>query len=428
MTKIDLALGAYCIDRVVGKSEFLLTEKALFTMVYDVGGRDHRSRTCPYRIDLVRAARSLIMQMHFSNPFAGKPSPLNISGLFLLDPSVHMKLDGIPLRAGLEEQVGAALFKRLDRAMKQNNVTQALVGDFADALPDDNSPLLATLRSACAGDAEAIGVIDAMGLWEIFYAAFTEPLGYRRRYRIALERACRKPTEALRRGDFGVALAQLQEDPVTGALLWPEAVNALDGTTAIQSLQPLQFAGAMEVELSSLAAFDVQIQKVEGLESSFFAVLLPEEGAALNPAALFFRWVMRGAGVASMGELVDELQRSGRPIHHVSLKNWHRGARMPSVSWLKLIISLKPELARGYEIGTLYWATKLLMLLGYYGTLCATRASSAIQAYPEVPEIRTRLRPWPAFPHGHATFGEWVRARYPTWLAYHRARSETSPT
>jgi hypothetical protein len=40
-------LGAYCIDRVVGKSEFLLAEKALFMIGYDVRGRcDSQSRTC----------------------------------------------------------------------------------------------------------------------------------------------------------------------------------------------------------------------------------------------------------------------------------------------------------------------------------------------------------------------------------------------
>ena len=40
-------LGAYCIDRVVGKSEFLLAEKALFMIGYDVRGRcDKQTRTC----------------------------------------------------------------------------------------------------------------------------------------------------------------------------------------------------------------------------------------------------------------------------------------------------------------------------------------------------------------------------------------------
>ncbi|WP_144025238.1 hypothetical protein [Burkholderia sp. HI2500] len=41
-------LGAYCIDRIVGKSEFLLAEKALFMIGYDVRWRcDSQSRACP---------------------------------------------------------------------------------------------------------------------------------------------------------------------------------------------------------------------------------------------------------------------------------------------------------------------------------------------------------------------------------------------
>lgn len=41
-------LGAHCIERVVGKSEFLLAEKALFMIGYDVRRRcDNQSRSCP---------------------------------------------------------------------------------------------------------------------------------------------------------------------------------------------------------------------------------------------------------------------------------------------------------------------------------------------------------------------------------------------
>lgn len=41
-------LGAHCVDRVVGKSEFLLAEKALFMIGYDVRWRcDSETRSCP---------------------------------------------------------------------------------------------------------------------------------------------------------------------------------------------------------------------------------------------------------------------------------------------------------------------------------------------------------------------------------------------
>jgi hypothetical protein len=279
------------------------------------------------------------------------------------------------------------------------------------------------LRAARAGDAEAAAAVEAVGIWESFFAGFEGPLGYHRLYRIAIERASRKSTEALRRGAFDTAVAQLLSDPVTSVLFWKEAVEALDGETAIEHLAPLQFAGAMEVELSCLAALDAQLQVEDGHENSTLSVLLPEEGAALNPAATFFRWVMRGVGTESMGEMEKELQRIGCPIHLVTLKNWNRGSRLPSVTWLKLIAKLKPGLARGDEIWILYWAARMLMLLGYYGTLCATRVSAE-----ERPMIRARQRPWPAFPHGHADFGVWLRARYRTWLAYHRARIKMTPT
>lgn len=260
-----------------------------------------------------RTSPVLTVIVRFPNPFPGKPSPLSISGLFLFDPSVQTKLDGMPFRSALEEQCGAALYKRMDRALKDQAVTPELIDEFVAALPDNNNPLIAVLRAAHAGDAEAVSAVDAAGVWESFFAGFDGPLGYRRLYRIAVERASREPTEALRRGEFDAAVTQLLADPITGALLWQEAVEALDGATPIERLQPVHFAVAMEVELSCLAALDAQIQMEDGYEKSVVATLLPEEGSLLNPAAAFFRWVVRGVGAASIGELQKELQRLGWP-------------------------------------------------------------------------------------------------------------------
>lgn len=360
--------------------------------------------------------------MQFPKPFRGKSSPLSISGLFLFDPSVLTKLDGMPFRSLLEEKFGAALYKRMDRAMKQHAVTVELVDDLLSEMPDNGNPFVEMMRAAHAGDAEAALAVEVAGVWESFFAGFEGPPGYSGLYRLAIERASRKPMEALRRGNFDAALAQLLSDPVTGVLLWPEAVAALDGDTTIEHLAPLQFAVAIEVELSCLAALDTQHQIEGGLADSALSVLLPEEGSALNPAALFFRWIMRSVGAASMGELEKTLQRIGRSINLVTLKNWNRGAHLPSVQWLKLIVQLKPVLADGDKIWILHWAARVLMLLGYYGTLCTTRVSAEQRSV-----IRARQRPWPAFPHGHAEFDGWLRARYPAWLAYHRARIRTAP-
>jgi hypothetical protein len=374
-----------------------------------------------YNACMLPSAR--VAAMLFSNPFPGKRSPLNISGLFLFDPSVQSKLDGLPFRFALEEQLGAAMFKRMDRAMKSRHVAPEFVDELLAALPENGSPFVAMLRAARAGDAEAEAAVEAFGVWESFYAGFTGPLGYRRLYRMEIERACREPTAALRRGKFDVAVDQLLSNPVTSVLLWREAVDALDGKTAVEHLAPLQFAGALEVELSCLAALDAQLQVVDGHNGSTFAVLVSEEGAAINPAAMFFRWVAQNIRKASLSELDEVLQRLGCGVNLTTLKDWNRGKRLPSVTWLKLIAKERPQLANGDELWILYWAAKTLMMLGYYGTLCANRVAAETR-----PIVRSRQRPWPAFPYGHSEFGDWLRARYPVWLAYHRARIETSPT
>lgn len=54
----------------------------------------------------------------FINPFDGRAKALELSGLFLFDPTVEMKLSGNPLRALYVEMEKESLYKRLERAAK----------------------------------------------------------------------------------------------------------------------------------------------------------------------------------------------------------------------------------------------------------------------------------------------------------------------
>lgn len=359
--------------------------------------------------------------MKFPYPFQGKHSPLNLSGLFLLDPSVHMKLHGVTMRSALEELWGEALFKRFDRAVKVDAVSPALLEVLLNELPEKVHPVLETLRAACSGDAEAMAKANAAGPWETFSSGIGERNGYCLRYRVALERACYPSLVALRAGQFGEAVSHLQAESLTKALLWPDACAALDGATATQHLGTLQFAVCMEVELSCLAAVDAS-QPADHDDTANVTVLLADLGVPLNPAALFFRWIMRMVGAVSLGELERKLEEVGRPIHRTTLKNWHRGAQVPSETWLKLIVTLCPQLARQERIWRLLAATRTLMLLGHFSAVCVRVASAAH----EHTAARAHSRPWPSFPHGYADFGAWARCRYPVWLAYHRTRFAAS--
>lgn len=105
------------------------------------------------------------LQVRFPNPFPGKPAPLNISGLFLLDPTVHMKLAGYPQRTLLEELLGEALTKRVERAMSNKTANPALLDTLVSTMSKGNA-FIDSIRAAASGDVEAAAAVEAVGVWE----------------------------------------------------------------------------------------------------------------------------------------------------------------------------------------------------------------------------------------------------------------------
>ncbi|KML16234.1 hypothetical protein VK92_09200 [Burkholderia sp. LK4] len=342
--------------------------------------------------------------------------------MFLLDPTVLLKLSGHPLQAMLKSALGEALAKRMERALRDNTESQDLPGALLDALPDWPIEIAAQFRRAATGDKAAADMLAEQGPWETFYAVRTEPLTYCSDYRLAIERASRPAEAAVRRGDYASCAQLLGMNPVLKPLVWDGAMRALTQANDVEDIIAFQFSVAMEVELSCLAALDVQLGVSDQVKEPIFSVLLQDpEHPDRNPPALFFQWIRQTTGLSTLTELEARLSLAGTPVHLVTLKNWSRGRQIPTFAWLRLLVALCPTETDRQRAEWLYWATKLLNLLGHYSTrfVKLTQRRFAVETPPAAEQEESL---WLRFPHHYCTFGDWARGRYPHWIMYHRAR------
>lgn len=343
-----------------------------------------------------------------------------LTGLFLLDPSGVLKLQGATLRGLLSEQGHESLYKRIESGLEgADEVQPALVRDI-EVLLDKGPPskLRDDFLLALRGDESAISRVEAMGFWECFAmgaAGENVSLSPRWNFIFAIERACVGPTRLILQNQFAQAADALAADPLMQMFLWPEALSILRRLRCRQQLAPLQRSVALEVTLSVIAAWDAE--RPESTNPSRFNCLLPETEGRSNPTSLLFRWIKRQAGVRSISEL---RKRAGLArysgLDETTLKRWSCGSHYPQPSVLKLLAKGVFGDADYEPLWSRYWASRQLSLLGHlterYQHAAAVEATSHSRS----------LAPWPDLPFGCSSFEAWCHERYPAWMEYHRTR------
>ena len=369
----------------------------------------------------------VVKEARYYNPFPGKPIPLQLSGLFLLDPSVEMKLAGHSFRALFSEIAEESLYKRLERTMQGKQAAKlSLVEDLLGKMPQH--PALDDLRAAARGDEIAQVRLDSQGPWETFAKAATITEGAysaKAAHFIAIERACAEPQRAIKQGDFSLATEQLINDPLMSRFLWPEALVILRGCSKKTGLLSLQASGCIEVLLSALAAWDTEIEKSYGREAdSRFSCILPcPQNPGKNGTSLFFGWLKERVGATSISGLLSHRKATELSLDLGTLKRWSSGSHHPDPVWLRLLVLAFFGDANDKEVWTRYWAAKYLNFIGFIAQQCSGRARQFIGTQSE-----KILAPWPVFPFGYTSFDTWCQARYPYWLEYHRQNTQDFST
>jgi hypothetical protein len=356
----------------------------------------------------------------FINPFDGRAKALELSGLFLFDPIVEMKLGGNPLRSLYVEMDKESLYKRLERSAKLDIPWSArLSNDVIELMP----PLMQEdMRAMLAGDESVAKRAGIVGHWTFYFYAIgffrEKPLHSHEQWTIDIERACVEAATLCNQGDFSAAARLLAADPLMGHFLWPAALEVIEKSRSFQGLLPVRAAVALEARLSIMACWDVQLQVAAGdVETSNFALILPSLNSnGKNSVGLFFGWLLEKAGVSTVRALSEDERLARSRVDVATLGAWSRGTNMPKWPYLKAISVALFGVDETEETQRMYWAATYFNFVGYYADLLSQRARKA-QGTP----AEAALAPWPAMPFGHGSIESWFSSRYQYWLKLHRS-------
>lgn len=358
----------------------------------------------------------------FINPFDGRARALELSGLFLFDPIVEMKLGGNPLRSLYVEMDKESLYKRLERSAKLDIPWSArLSKDVIELLP----PLIQEdMRAMLAGDESVAQRAGIVGHWTFYFYAigsFSEkPLHSHEQWTIDIERACVGAATLCNQGVFADAARLLATDPLMRHFLWPAALEAIEKSPNFQGLLPVRASVALEARLSIMACWDVQLQVAAGnVKTSNFAFLLPSlNSKEKNPVGLFFRWLLEKAGVSTIKALSEDVRLASLCVDIGTLGAWSRGTNLPKWSYLKSMSVALFGKVETEETQRMYWVATYFNFVGYHADLVSERAKK-LHGTPAA----DALAPWPTMPFGHCSIESWFSIRYQYWLEFHRRRS-----
>lgn len=309
----------------------------------------------------------------------GKPAPLHLCGLFLLDPDSVAKMDEAPASAVFAQARMSAIHKAQDRLKKTGKAPPNLLPKLLDLLsgcPD--SPELDLLRRASVGDAVALVEANALGPWayrragmQWASATVLELLDFF----VDIERRS-SPVEALlARKQFEAAARAIQSDQVLHRVA-PEAVPLL-----VDHHDTLRFSivGAIRVLVAQLALLE-HLRVKAGREQPDLGFLLVGRSEKVGPGGRFIAWLKGYLGAASISGLLDLQVRAEQPIDEATWKRWHSGAVFPSERRLHaFVVPVLEGLteadrdARYEAIAARFWAARRLHHARHL--ICRLRAS-----------------------------------------------------
>lgn len=357
----------------------------------------------------------------YLNPFEGRKKRIHLSGLFLFDPDVALRINGGSMRTIFMEMGKESLFKGLERAMRTGSFTERLKADLLAMLPMN---FKADLRAAFDGEKYARDRFVKMGPWEAFLRGRNErPKNHvtgsaHIQLLCDVEQASRPVTELCLEGRFIEASDLLAEDELMAKFISPAHFSQIATAQKIEDLLQLRAVVAIEVWLSLLAILDIQARPTETNDiDSLLGKLIPgQDDGEKNTVALLFDLLLSTSQVRSIEVLSNDVRLNSIKIDMATIGTWSRGENFPRVSYMKVIAKALLGTEEAQVFMDIYFFARHLNFLGYL-----------VQELERLDQLRganleSRVARSAYIPFGYATFESWLRGRYPFWLAYHRAR------
>jgi len=357
----------------------------------------------------------------YLNPFEGRKTPIHLSGLFLFDPDVAMRIQGLSVRSIFIEIGQESLYKSLERASRVGRATQTLKNRLITLFPGATGKALAAALDASDS---ATSSFAQMGAWEAhLLGAMCDENGTKTswppsaQFLCDIERAGRQAEMLFDKGQFQAAAEYVANHPLLHRFMSPEVLHGLTQPLHPNDQLTLRIIVAMEIWLSLLALWDTEarLDNIDKKPSYVLQILTQDDEPGKNSVARLFDWLLKASGVESPAALIKDPRLKSFSIQIGTLGAWSRGTNFPSTSYGTAIAKALLSKADEAIFKVLTAAARQLNFLGHVGQHIDELVSSLEGAKAEQAK-RVGL----GLPFGYDTIESWVRCRYPIWLQFHR--------
>ncbi|WP_156648961.1 hypothetical protein [Massilia sp. Leaf139] len=357
----------------------------------------------------------------YLNPFEGRAKRIRLSGLFLFDPEVSMRLQGITLRGTFIEMGEESLFKGLERASQTGQLSRELKTRLLRRMPRS---IASAMSAAFDAPEDGSSALAQMGMWEAhLMAVFCDDNGDQApwpasaQFILNVERASRNATILCNENQFQAAAEYLANHPLLKQFMSSEVLKGIAYPPDENEMLALRLSMALELWLSLLAIWDLEAKPDRAAdELSYLEQLLPSDSSnTKNTVALLFDWLLRTAKIPTPAALLKDKRLGQFSVDPQTLGAWSRGTNFPSTTYRTGIANrlLSTEDAETFE--RLCAAARQLNFLGY-----VAQELERMLGAPEGARAEQRKLFGLSLPFGHDTIEAWMRSRYPVWLQFHK--------
>lgn len=365
---------------------------------------------------------ALRQQPRYINPFQGRAKRIHLSGLFLFDPDVALRINGRSIRKAFTDAGHESLFKGLERGIKFGRYSKGLIEKLSQIMPPFLRDTLTSALNGCTVSAEKFSM---MGPWQVYALGSGTPNGETStppssiQFLSEVEMASYRAFTLSKQGKFSDASDALANDQLMKNFMSSALLRGVAEAVKFEDLLCVRAIVALEVWLSMLAVTDTVACSEDMPGYNSYALLLMPESVfpRKNTTAYLFDWLLKASDVPSATELAKDSRLRSINIDSGTLGAWSRGTNFPRSSYSKIVASalLSSENIVAFE--KIREFARHLNFIGYLAQHIQAKIDKirSVQVAHSFPE-------WFNFPVGFDNTESWMRGRYLFWLEFHANR------
>jgi hypothetical protein len=257
------------------------------------------------------------MPLKFINPFGGKPSKIQLTGLFLFHPQTYFDIGGQSISATFKLLGKESLLKKLESIRPGDKVPRErmhrLIAELLDAVdaPEGLRKRFHDEVEIAMGEDETGEFNPAqMGQYEAAVMAVNsdgKKLEPAQGFFLEMERKSRPAMELAYKQRYSDAVEVVLEDDFFVPFLWDGVRDALSRVRTDEALLLLRISIAMEVFFAGMVIYESSYEYAREKDdpSCLLDVWPVGGGTSKNPFGMLFEWTRRTSGARTQREFFD---------------------------------------------------------------------------------------------------------------------------